>query len=315
ANTYGIALICGQVSSGGLETLDFDNKIPDKVTCAYKAFADIVKRERPELFDQLVLNRTPSGGYHIRYICTKIAIPGNKKLAEVEYQADGKTETITLIETRGEGGYAVAPPTLGYELIQGSLTHIPTISADDRSYLIATASQFDQVAPKAERQPSLKLPKVRLNDQQKAGDLYNQTDEFKELLTKKHKWTIEKAFGTQERWLRPGSDGDSSATFHTDTRRFNVFSTNADPLEAGGSYDPYGLLVRYEFDGDYTAATRHLYTEHPEWQTPSNGYKPSHQEQAASDVQLERMAGLHSETPEETEVPADSRDGGGRCAR
>ncbi|MDP6651980.1 MAG: hypothetical protein QGF90_07735, partial [Gammaproteobacteria bacterium] len=176
---------------------------------------------------------------------------------------------------------------------------------------MATASQFDQVAPKAERQPSLKLPKVRLNDQQKAGDLYNQTDEFKELLTKKHKWTIEKAFGTQERWLRPGSDGDSSATFHTDTRRFNVFSTNADPLEAGGSYDPYGLLVRYEFDGDYTAATRHLYAEHPEWQIPSNGYRPSRPEQAASEAQLERMAGLHTERPKDLEIPADSQDKGG----
>ena len=120
ANTYGIALICGQVSSGGLETLDFDNKIPDKVTCAYKAFADIVRRERPELFSNLVINSTPSGGYHIRYICTEVAIPGNKKLAEAKHQAHGKTETITLIETRGEGGYAVAPPTPGYELIQGS---------------------------------------------------------------------------------------------------------------------------------------------------------------------------------------------------
>ena len=89
SNTYGIALICGQVSSGGLETLDFDNKIPDKVTCAYKAFADIVRRERPELFSNLVINSTPSGGYHIRYICTEVAIPGNKKLAEAEYQAVG----------------------------------------------------------------------------------------------------------------------------------------------------------------------------------------------------------------------------------
>ncbi|MDP6650843.1 MAG: hypothetical protein QGF90_01805, partial [Gammaproteobacteria bacterium] len=186
---------------------------------------------------------------------------------------------------------------------------VPTISADDRSYLMATASQFDQVAPKAERQPSLKLPKVRLNDQQKAGDFYNQTDEYRDLLVK-YKWTLEKAFDTQERWRRPGSNSDSSATFHTDTRLFNVFSTNAGPLEAGGSYDPFGLLVRHEFDGDYTAATRHLYAEHPEWQRPPKGYRPSRQEQLAGDAQLERMAGLHTETPEDLEMPADSRDVG-----
>jgi len=308
--THGIAIICGQVSAGGLEVMDFDHKVPDRVTCAYNAFSDLVRHERPKLFDRLVVNTTKSGGYHLLYICTEVAIPGNKPdLAKAEYQADGKTKTTTLIETKGAGGYAVAPPTPGYRTIQGSLSNIPNISADDRSYLIETARQLDQAEQKPEVTPSAKLREVRQDGQQKAGDLYNQTDEYRELLTR-HKWTLVKAFDTQERWLRPGSDSDSSATFHTDSRLFNVFTPNAGPLEDGGSYDPFGLLAMLDYDGDHTAASRHLYAEHPEWQIPSNGYKPSRPEQAASDDQLERMAGLHSERPEDLEIPADSRDAG-----
>ena len=310
ASTQGIAIVCGQVSSGGLEVMDFDYKVPGKVTCAYNAFSDAVRRERPKLFDRLVINTTQNGGYHLLYICTETAILGNKPgLAKAEYQADGKTKTTTLIETKGEGGYAVAPPTPGYRTIQGSLTNIPTISADDRFYLEVTARQFNQVEHKEKVQPSAKLRMVRPDGEQKAGDLYNQTDEYRELLTR-HKWTLEKAFGTQERWLRPGSDSDSSATFHTDIRLFNVFTPNAEPLEGGGSYDPFGLLAMLDYDGDHTAASRQLYTEHPEWQIPSNGYKPSRPEQAAGEAQLERMAGLHTETPKGLEMPADSRDGG-----
>ena len=81
SNAYGIALVCGQVSAGGLEILDFDNKVPDKVACAYNAFAAIVKAERPELFEKLVINTTPNSGYHMPFICTETATPGNKKLA------------------------------------------------------------------------------------------------------------------------------------------------------------------------------------------------------------------------------------------
>ncbi len=306
ANTYGLAIICGRVS-GHLLTLDFDND-DGLATKRFNAWSEAVLSGKPHLYTKLVITTSPSGGYHVRLRCTE-PVGGNDKLAKSK---DGQT---TLIETRGEGGYAVAPPTPGYELTQGTLTNPPTISADDRAYLMATARQFNQVERKPENNFGTKVPK--LDGQQKAGHLYNQTDGYRELLTR-HEWTLEKAFDTQERWLRPGSDSDSSATFHTDSRRFNVFTPNAGPLEDGGSYDPYGLLARLEFDGNYTAATRHLYAEHPEWQIPSNGYKPGRPEQAASDDQLERMAGLHSERPKEVERPADSRDAGrahGRGAR
>ena len=320
--THGIAVICGQVSLGGLEVLDFDHKVPDKVACAYNAFSAIVKAERPELFEKLVINTTPNSGYHMPFICTQIATPGNKKLAEAEYQADGKTKTTTLIETKGEGGYFVVPPAPDYHTIQGDLSNIPTISADDRSYLMATARQFNQVKPKQKTKPS----KSRTTYIETEGGLtpkqvierYNEITNTPDLLLA-NGWT---GLGTNSRrdyqFRRPGkTEGSISATYNPETKKLYNFSTSTDLPAIGrdekghakglSSFGVYALLHHNE---DHTAAIRQLYIDNPKWSIPSNGYKPSRQEQLAGDDQLERMAGLNSETPEEIEVPADSQDVG-----
>src|SRR5215208_6678680 len=67
--TYGIGLVCGQVS-GGLEALDFDD------AALYPPWCELVEREAPDLLAQLVITRTPKG-YHVRYRCS--VIEGNIK--------------------------------------------------------------------------------------------------------------------------------------------------------------------------------------------------------------------------------------------
>ena len=145
-DTYGIAIVCGEVS-GHLLTFDFDND-DELATKRFNAWLDTVRVNKPYHCDNLVINTTPSGGYHVHVRCTE-PVGGNIKLAQSK---DG----LTLVETRGEGGYAVAPPTPGYELTQGSLTSIPTISANDLSYLVAAARQFDQ----SERKLELSVPRT-----------------------------------------------------------------------------------------------------------------------------------------------------------
>ena len=152
SNTYGLAIICGRVS-GHLLTLDFDND-DGLAAKRFDAWSEAVQSEKPHIYTKLVITSSPSGGYHVRLRCTD-PVGGNTKLAESK---DG----LTLIETRGEGGYAVAPPTPGYELTQGTLTNPPTISADDCAHLIATARQFNQAQRKPKAQPSAKLHEVLL---------------------------------------------------------------------------------------------------------------------------------------------------------
>jgi putative DNA primase/helicase len=90
----GIAIICGAVS-GGLEVLDFDDAE------AFELWSSLVREDHAELLERLPQVRTPAGGTHVYYRCEKIG--RNTKLA---YPADG---VKALVETRGEGGYVLAP--------------------------------------------------------------------------------------------------------------------------------------------------------------------------------------------------------------
>ena len=304
----GIAIICGQIS-GNLEVIDFDNK-DELCDSRFEPWSAVIRAERPDLYSSLVISGSLSGGYHVYYRCTD-PVDSSAKLAR-DIVEGGR---VALIETRGEGSYAVIAPTPGYELIQGSLTNLPTISAENRNFLMMTARQFNHIKDRSIKpmgEPKSILRTVRTDLQ--AGHRYNQINDYHDLLIK-HGWTLEKRLATEERWRRPGSDSHSSATFHTDTRLFYVFSTNADPLEDGGCYDPFGLLLRLEFDGDKQAAARYLYQQHPEWSIPSKGYKPSQQEQTANDGQLERLAGLHSGRPEDVEIPAGRQETGSADVR
>jgi putative DNA primase/helicase len=86
----GIAILAGRVS-GNLEILDFDDL--DTYLQWAKARADLV--------DRLPQVATPGGGRHLYY---RLPFPpqGNRKLAR---WPDGRTR----VETRGEGGYVLAP--------------------------------------------------------------------------------------------------------------------------------------------------------------------------------------------------------------
>ena len=118
AGRHGIAVICGQVS-GGLEVLDFDS------ADAWRVWSRLCEEEHPGLLARLPRVRTPAGGMHLYY---RVDEPGgNQKLA---WDQDG----LDLIETRGEGGYVLAPGCppachpdgLLYELMPGpDLSLIP----------------------------------------------------------------------------------------------------------------------------------------------------------------------------------------------
>jgi putative DNA primase/helicase len=91
---HGVIIICGKVS-GNLEVLDFDRAEE------WVAWAELVESRMPGVLARLPQVLTPSGGRHLYYRTPLVS--GNTKLARA---MDGKE---TLIETRGEGGYVLAP--------------------------------------------------------------------------------------------------------------------------------------------------------------------------------------------------------------
>jgi hypothetical protein len=131
----GVAIVTGK-ASGGLEVLDFDR--PEY----FGQWRELVERQRPGLVDRLPIVRTPRPGCHVFYRCA--AIGQNQVLAR-----DSNRKVIS--ETRGEGGYVLAPgcppschPSGGtYEHQSGPpLTQIPKISGEEREILLEAARSF-----------------------------------------------------------------------------------------------------------------------------------------------------------------------------
>lgn len=244
--SHGCCLICGRVS-GNLEALDFDQQ--------GKAFAGwfaAVEKLNPELAARLVIQRTQSDGRHVLYRCPE-GIEGNQSLA--------KNAAGVLIETRGEGGLIVAASSPGYwpvdadgNRIGDALAEPPTLTADERELLLNCARMFDErpAAPEPSR------PRVERDfDELTPGDDYNERGDVRELL-QLHGWRFQFTTSDGEAWCRPGKASGVSGKLFTDSGLFYVYSSNAMPLEANRSYDPFGLFAQYEHNGDYAAAAGEL---------------------------------------------------------
>jgi putative DNA primase/helicase len=201
----GIAILGGAVS-GGLELLDFDVG----AETIYPQWRELVEAERLGLLAKLSVVRTPRPGFHIRYRCVEIPIPGNMKLA---VDPDLPEDDRCLIETRGEGGYALAPGSPAachksggiYEHIEGpSLTDVRTITAAEREILLRVARSFDRTAQEERAAPA--------GANNRPGDDFNRRGpDWAEILIG---WTEMRSYPDGKRyWRRPGKEGQGwSAT-------------------------------------------------------------------------------------------------------
>ncbi len=140
---YGLGIIGGQVS-GNLEILDYE------AAADIREFADRLRQVAPGLLEKLeILVRTPTGGHHILYRCSAL-VEGNQKLA-----CDSSGNVV--IETRGEGGYGIAPesPTAchpsgnEYKHLKGNFREIPVLTAEERQTVLETARSLNEYHPPA----------------------------------------------------------------------------------------------------------------------------------------------------------------------
>ncbi|WP_457570720.1 DUF3987 domain-containing protein [Desulfovulcanus sp.] len=232
-----VAIVCGQVSKN-LVIFDFDQKgeVFDQFCCE-------LKKDLPELAKKLVIVRTQSGGYHL-YFKYQGTIKGNEKLAM-------RKDKKILIETRGEGGYALSPPSPGYSFKKGSLQEVPIISENELETIYEIARSFNQYINPA------KLYHPNLSKQEsKPGDSYNQKADIRPLL-EKHHWQRVGISGLYEQWRRPGKNIGCSASL-IEGKIFYVFSTNAEPFEPNKAYSPFAVYALLEHNGDFSAAAKEL---------------------------------------------------------
>jgi hypothetical protein len=248
----GVAIICGAVS-GGLEVVDIDLKYD----LSGKLFTELKK----ELFEQglwekLLAIKTRSGGYHLYYRCE--VIEGNQKLAlrsasEEELKDNPQLKQICLIETRGEAGYVIAPPTEGYTKSSGS--GITVLSIDERDSLLSVCRSFNQV---------FETPVVDIKSRPDAKEYglspfedYNKRGDVVSLL-RDHGWKVVKQIDGKTVFKRPGtSESRSSGDYNHNLGWFSVFTTNS-CFEPNKAYLPYAVFTILECGGDFKEAARKL---------------------------------------------------------
>jgi Bifunctional DNA primase/polymerase, N-terminal len=156
----GLGLVTGSVSGrtladgtrAGLEVLDVDDP-----AIHTRFLALVAACGAGSLLESLVCEATPGGGRHYAYLCSEWGASITLARRRIGTTPDGRVQTVTLIETRGEGGQCVvAPtppgmhpdhPTRGYTLVQGDWTQMPPITPKARRVLWACARALDEVSP------------------------------------------------------------------------------------------------------------------------------------------------------------------------
>ncbi len=273
----GIATICGDVS-GHMELIDFDYEC-ERIFPEWKETVDELLSD---IFSRCHVSKSPRG-YHVRYRCKEIVIPGNDKLAMSE---DGSK---CLIETRGEGGYALAPGTppechqlgIDYHDIDKTAPEIlaQTITAEEREVLLDAAKRFDC----GEQQAETETKKTDTNGKHANQSIFNQHavgstsgnrlspgDDFNaratwEEILEPAGWSIagRKPDGTVL-WRRPGKEHGHSATTgfckgEKSGDMLYVFSGNAAPLvRKKGGYSKFAAYTILNHKGDFSEAASAL---------------------------------------------------------
>jgi len=260
-NSWGIAIICGAVS-GNLEVIDVDTKY-DLSGSLWEDYKRLLEDNlSPEVFNSLIIAQTKSGGYHIYYRSEEIG--GNIKLARrpatpQEIQEGDKVKV--LLETRGEGGYVVAPPTTGYKYLQGDpLQEIPTISSEDRALILNIARSFNEYQEEAPKYKASTTSATYPQEGLSTFEDYNQRGDIIGLL-ERHGWKVVNQRGERINLLRPGqTDSKTSGNYHTGKRLLYVWSTSTQ-FNSEKAYPPSNIYALLECGGDLSEASRRLYRE------------------------------------------------------
>lgn len=276
--------VCGVVS-GNLECYDLDI-YHDSTGTLDEDWHDLVENTCPGLTAKLVKHRTQRGGYHYLYRCEVIG--GSQKLAYDD--ARGKE---CVVETKGEGGFFMMPPSKGYEVLQGSILDVPTITIEERDILLSCGRSFEK---RVKKEIVKDVGRVwRRKDKLSPGDDYNQRGEVIELL-ERHGWRCPFQKGEVIYLCRPGKTRGTSATFNFGgSRGLYVFSSNAEPFDSPRMYQPFAVYAILVHGGDFKKAARTLYDEgFGDRRDDNPSAEPGEEggEQEASEAATKRSSGL-----------------------
>jgi hypothetical protein len=253
-NSTAIAVVCGAVS-GNLEVIDIDVKY--KPGCDATLFSDMLAMY-PDLFRRLRAHKSPSGGFHLLYRIKDHKPEGNQTLAsrpatEEELKTD-KRKIYTFLETRGEKGYILFPPSLGYSVYTD--VDIPVITWEERSTIIQLCRSFNEIV--AQEKPVKPTKDEQNFYDDTPWDQFDNTADPIQLL-EGYGWKFLRHNAQYIYFNRPDAKNSKGVdgSFIKSARVFTIFTTSTG-LEPDHSYKLTSILAHYDFNGDRRAAVRYL---------------------------------------------------------
>ena len=263
----GIGIVGGSVS-GRLEILDIDSL---ELATPFRRKLDEIA---PGLYEQLVRVKTPRPGMHLYYRVLDGQTKSGK-LARKPVVCDGKLERKTLIESKGQGGYVLAPGNppnchktgRQYLLLKGpSLKQIPQLTFEEYECIRQAAKSFDLVKHK---QP-VRLPMMQrkiVGFGCKPWEEFNAKASWWEIL-EPHGWSIVKIKDDGSTyWRHPAAsanysavtgpeDGDSYLRVFSTNTVFDDVLTENEATQEGSCYSKFDAFKRLNYQDDFHAALR-----------------------------------------------------------
>lgn len=227
-----------------MEVLDIDSKNKKGLS---EDFLKALKMGWPELYERLVISKTPNGGLHILYYSDVVG--GKTVLAQV----NASPNPLAIVERLNESNknYIKCSPSKGYEFIKGNPIEMPRLSTDERNWLSALAASFNTVhIPEVKKQEALR--------EDSPWAVYNSQKDWSyilDLLTDRN-WDVHLDLTDKIIVKRPGSLQHSGVIWK-DSNTLYMYSSSTE-FEPEKAYSPFGVYCLLFHDGDVALACKTL---------------------------------------------------------
>jgi hypothetical protein len=239
----------GIIIDHNLEFIDIDPKNKPGVT---EKVLKAIRAGWPELYEKLVIDKTPSGGVHIIY---RAEITGGPvALAKV----NASPNPLTIIEriSRNNKQYIKISPSLNYQLLQGNPFTIADISAEERNFICAVCASFNEVYV-----PEVKKKEAEREDS--PWSVFNATHDWvwtMNMLIERN-WVHYKDDSDRVYMRRPGDTNQQySGVIFKGSNILYLFTPSTEFQNEKG-YTPFGVYNILVHGGDTAAACRQLASE------------------------------------------------------